>query len=52
MLDVDELRVNCEFTIMYESYENTYTVKLLEEHNNKCVADKSKTGELAFEKSK
>ena len=36
-LDDDEFDVNWEFTVMYEGYEDTYTVKLLEEHNNKCV---------------
>ena len=51
VLDGDEFGVNCEFTVMYESYENTCQVKLVQEHNNKCV-DEEMVVELAFKKSK
>lgn len=37
---------------MYEGYENTYTVKLVEENNNKCVVDEGNAGEPAFKKPK
>ena len=49
--DDDEFDVNCEFTVMCEGYEDTYTVKLVEEHNNKCVVIEGKAGEPAFKKS-
>ena len=50
--DDDEFDVNCEFTVMYEGYEDTYTVKLVEEHNYKCVVIEGKADEPAFKKSK
>ena len=52
VLDDDEFDVNCEFTVMYEGYEDIYTVKLVEEHNYKCVVIEGKADEPAFKKSK
>ena len=51
VLDKDEFDVNCEFTVMYEGYEDTYTVKLVDEHNNKCVVVEGKVDEPDFRKS-
>ena len=42
VLDDNEFDVNCEFAVMYEGCEDTQTVKLVEEHNNKCVAIEGK----------
>ena len=42
VLDDNEFDVNCEFTVMYEGCEDTQTVKLVEEHNNKFVVIEGK----------
>ena len=49
--DDDEFDVNCEFTVTYEGYEDTSTLKLVEEHNNKCVVIEGKADEPTFKKS-
>ena len=52
VLDDDEYDEDCDFTVSYEGYEDTYEVKLVQEWNSGCVVIKGKADGPSLKKIK